>query len=529
MTAHPAKAPARKASHRLRDQLELYRKIFANSIDGVAIIDREGYYIEQNAAHRKLTGYSEQELAGNTPAIHLGEETFAEIAAILRRGESYRGEVFSQPKSGPMKRLELSVFPVLSEQGEVLCFVGIKRDITERGRAEEERTARLRELESVYSLAQALNLALGPEEVYSAALDALTSATAADRASILLLDEAGVMRFKSWRGLSPEYRRAVEGHSPWNPGAIQPTPVTIEDVQSETSLGRLRQVILREGIRSLAFIPVCYEGRLLGKFMVYFSEPHSFSASELRLAEVISAQIGVAIHRLRTEDALRQSEKLAAAGRLAATVAHEINNPLEAVTNLLFLAKGEPQADKRRSYLESAEGEVARVSEIARQTLAFYRESGSRSRVSVAEILDSALAIYAGKIAGRGIQIEASFGSGGLEIDGYAGELRQLFSNLIVNAIDATPSGEKIAIAAAHRGDVVEVQIADRGPGIAAEHLSRIFEPFFTTKLHVGTGLGLWIAREVTRKHQGTIELFSSTDPGSHGTRAVVRLAGMTA
>ena len=529
MTAHPAKAPARKASHRLRDQLELYRKIFANSIDGVAIIDREGYYIEQNAAHRKLTGYSEEELAGNTPAIHLGEETFAEIAAIMSRGESYRGEVFSQPKSGPVKRLELSVFPVLNEQGEVLCFVDIKRDISERGRAEEERAARLRELESVYSLTQALNRALGPEEVYSAALDALTSATATDRASMLLLDKAGVMRFKAWRGLSPEYRRAVEGHSPWRPDATKPAPVTIEDVQSEPSLGGLRRVILQEGIRSLAFIPVCYEGRLLGKFMVYFSEPHSFSTSELRLAEVISAQMGVAIHRRRTEDALRQSEKLAATGRLAATVAHEINNPLEAVTNLLFLAKGEPQADTRKSYLESAEEELARVSEIARQTLAFYRENGSQSRVSVAEILDSAMAVYARKTSERGIQVESSVGSEKLEIDGYAGELRQLFSNLIVNAIDATPSGEKILITAIHRDDGVEVQIADRGPGIAAEHLNHIFEPFFTTKLHVGTGLGLWIAREVARKHGGTVELFSSTDPGSHGTRAVVWLAGTPA
>ncbi len=527
MPARAAKALSRQPSHRLRDQVELYRKIFANSIDGIAIIDRDGYYIEQNAAHFALTGYSEQDLAGKTPAIHLGEEVFAEIGAVLSRGESFRGEVFSQPKSGSPKRLELSAFPVWSEQGEVLCFVGIKRDVTERDRAQEERSARLGELEGVYLLAQALNRAEGPEQVYAAALDSLISATAADRASILLFDEAGIMRFMAWRGLSPEYRRAVEGHSPWKWDAVNPRPVTIEDVQAEPSLSPgLREVMLKEGIRSLAFLPISHEGMLLGKFMVYFSEPHSFNPSELRLAEVISAHIGVAIHRRRTEDALRQSEKLAAAGRLAATVAHEINNPLEAVTNLLFLAKGELNPEKWRSYLEGAEREVARVNEIAKQTLTFYRESGSRSRVSVPEILDSALAIYANKISERNIKIEISMAPGGLVIDGYAGELRQLFSNLIVNAIDATPPGEKIGITAGHRDGVVEVQIADRGSGISPQHLSRIFEPFFTTKRHVGTGLGLWVAREVARKHQGTVELLSSTDPASHGTCAVIRLAG---
>jgi signal transduction histidine kinase len=224
------------------------------------------------------------------------------------------------------------------------------------------------------------------------------------------------------------------------------------------------------------------------------------------------------------EDRLRQAEKLAAAGRLAATVAHEINNPLEAVMNLLFLAKGEAAPEKRQSYLESAEREVSRVSEITKQTLSFYREKGSGSRVNVPEILNSALAIYAGRITERGIGIETSIDPGALELDGYGGELRQSFSNLIANAIDATLPGEKISVGVKDREGMVEVEIADNGCGISSEHLSHIFEPFFTTKKHVGTGLGLWVAREVARKHRGTLELFSSTVPSSHGTRAVVRL-----
>jgi PAS domain S-box-containing protein len=510
---------------RLREQLELYQKIFANSIDSIAILDARGCYLEQNPAHREMTGYSDSELADKTPAIHLGEETFRKIAAALKANGNFRGEALSRSRTGTVRNIELCAFPVCNEHGEPRYFVGIKRDITERARAEAERESRLRELETVCALAEALNRALSMDEVYAAALDALAVVTGSNRASILLYDETGVMRFKAWRGLSDGYRRAVEGHSPWAPTDASPPPIAVEDVETEPALEHLRSVIRREHIRALAFIPICHERRLLGKFMVYFGEVHSFSAAELKLAEAIAAHIGFAIHRYHTEEALHRSEKLAAAGRLAATVAHEINNPLEAVTNLLFLAKTEASIDQVRSYLTHAERELARVSQISRQTLAFYRDNGMHTSVDLVEILDSAVAIYRSRLQERSIRVERQYGRDTLKIMGSAGELRQLFSNLIVNAIDASLAGGCIRVEGKVRQGMVEIEITDNGAGISPQHMAHIFEPFFTTKEHVGTGLGLWVAREVARKHSGSLELFSNVDPETHGTRAVVCLA----
>ncbi len=524
--------PARAARHSpqhldspaVREQLELYRQIFANSIDGIAIIGIDGSYIEQNAAHRELTGYDDADLVGQTPALHLGRETFARIAGVLSGGKTFRGEVFSRTKSGCVKRVDLSAFPVFNELGQTVCFVGIKRDITERERLQEERAARVRELESVYLLAQALNAALTEEEVYAAALDSLSTVTGANRASILLYDDTGVMRFKAWRGLSESYRNAVEGHSPWPRQAMNPAPIAVADVMRDPSLAAFRDIISAEGIRALAFVPLVHEGRLLGKFMLYFDAPHVFTDGDLRLAQVIGVHIGVAIQRLRTEDALRRSEKLGAAGRLAATVAHEINNPLEAVVNLLFLARHETSNERLQQYLADAEREVARVSEIAKQTLAFYRDTSARSLVNVADVLDATISLYARRLQQRGISVEKCYGAAAPIVFGSAGELRQLFSNVVVNAMDACRPGGIIRVNTSQQEQIVQVEIADNGPGISAENLSHIFEPFFTTKLHLGTGLGLWVAREIAKKHQGTIELATSTDPASHGTRAIVRL-----
>src|SRR5689334_19519257 len=340
-TARSGLFSASAARPRLQQQLELYRQIFANSSDGIAIVDANGYYIEQNTAHCELTGYSDSDLAGKTPAIHLGDQAFADIAAILAQGGRYRGEHVSRTKTGQLKRIELSAFPVTDSDGNLLCYVGIKRDITERHRADEERAARLRELEVLFDLAQAVNRAVRIEEVYECALDALMTSVRVDRASILLYDEDNVMRFKAWRGLSEAYRKAVEGHSPWKPGTRNPEPVTVSDAASDPALASYRDIVVSEHLGALAFIPIVHEERLLGKFMLYFDTPHAFAPSEIRLAEVLAAHIAAAIQRHRGEEALRRNEKLATAGRLAATVAHEINNPLEAVTNLLYLARTE--------------------------------------------------------------------------------------------------------------------------------------------------------------------------------------------
>ena len=228
--------------------------------------------------------------------------------------------------------------------------------------------------------------------------------------------------------------------------------------------------------------------------------------------------------RKRTEDALRKSEKLAAAGRLAATIAHEINNPLEAVTNLLFLAKSDNVSESTRRLLDAADHELQRVGHITRQTLGFYRNTASPSELDLADILQGVLDVFARKLNSRGVtaKLEAN---GPVPLHAVPGELRQVFSNLLSNAIDASPAGSQVRIRVKTGGENVRVVIADRGNGIPEAARAQIFEPFFTTKKDVGTGLGLWISREIIQNHGGTIQFRSRVGGTRSGTVFVVTLS----
>ena len=224
----------------------------------------------------------------------------------------------------------------------------------------------------------------------------------------------------------------------------------------------------------------------------------------------------------RAEEALRRNEKLATAGRLVATIAHEINNPLEAVTNLLYLARHDPA--KQDEYLTHAENEVQRVGSIAQQTLGFVREGAAATPLNVAETLDQVLQLYLPRLKAKRIEIERKY-EARAEITGFPGELRQLFSNLIINAIDAMGDGGRLFVRVSHSHQWtdnhrpgVRVTIADSGAGIRPADLAHIFEPFYTTKTDAGTGLGLWLSYGIVQKHGGSIRVRSRTIPGHSGT-----------
>jgi PAS domain S-box-containing protein len=224
----------------------------------------------------------------------------------------------------------------------------------------------------------------------------------------------------------------------------------------------------------------------------------------------------------KIERALRTAEKLAAAGRLAATVAHEINNPLEAVTNLVFLAKRDIKDSKKAAELLGlAERELDRVAHIARQTLGFYRETSSPTSVNILKTLDDLLYLYEKRLEARNVQVKKRY-TNNIEITGLAGEIRQAFSNLIANAIDAMPSGGSLVIKISEsnrwpngRSGGVRVTIRDTGIGIGREEQTHLFEPFFTTKADVGTGLGLWITKNIIEKHGGRIRFKSKPGCGT--------------
>jgi PAS domain S-box-containing protein len=178
----------------------------------------------------------------------------------------------------------------------------------------------LGQLQALYQLTAALSRATALEEVYDAALAGLLHALGIDRASILLFDADGVMRFKAWRGLSASYRRATEGHTPWSPDTKDPQPVLVPDVDVEPSLAILQAIISSEGIRALAFVPLVHQGRILGKFMLYYPTPHQFTADEVRLAQNIADHIAVAVARRHAEEALRNSQERLALAYHAANI-----------------------------------------------------------------------------------------------------------------------------------------------------------------------------------------------------------------
>lgn len=213
--------------------------------------------------------------------------------------------------------------------------------------------------------------------------------------------------------------------------------------------------------------------------------------------------------------ALRKSEKLVVAGRLALSISHEINNPLAAVTNLLYLIGRSASLEEAKGHSEIASEELARVAEIVTQTLRFYRDPGKATVVHIGEIVDSALTLYRTRIASAEIVVERDFRDCS-PITAMSGELRQVTLNLIGNAVDAIGHGGTLRIRAANarqhsNGSLqgIRLSIADTGPGIHPDVRQSLFEPFISTKGDTGTGLGLWLSSQIVRKHGGTIQVKS--------------------
>jgi PAS domain S-box-containing protein len=237
----------------------------------------------------------------------------------------------------------------------------------------------------------------------------------------------------------------------------------------------------------------------------------------------------------RTRAALLANEKLAVAGRLAATIAHEIHNPLDSVANLLYLLQQDPHDSEARHFLDIAQSELARVTQISRAMLSLYRESKAPVPVHVKDMVDELLLLMEGRFNTLGVTVSTDMAPD-ITVDGFPAELRQVFTNLIANAMEAAGQGGKVAVRVIPQEAGVDasgvrlqagaiVEITDNGPGISAEIRDRLFQPFFTTKGERGTGLGLWVSQGIIRKHAGTLELDSRTEGPGRGTTAIVFLA----
>ncbi|MFN8380685.1 MAG: PAS domain S-box protein [Anaerolineales bacterium] len=312
------------AEEALRDSERKFHSVISKSADGIALSDEEGRVIEFNDAFERIIGRKREMVLGQflwdlgfnvtSDALKKNEyylQAKREIQRVLETGESqYLYKIMDVPfkhSDGTIRHIQQRLFTIPTEKGWRLGSVS--RDVTELKQAEEKLHQQYANLHSLYQMTATISQSVAIEGVYSAALDSLQSTLFADRVSILLFDEHGVMRFKAWRNLSDAYRQAAEGHSPWKQDALNPQPVLVPDALKDSSLASLQALFVEEGIGALGFIPLVHQGRLLGKFMIYFNTPHQFTTEEVQLAETIARHVAFAIFRRQAEKALQASEE----------------------------------------------------------------------------------------------------------------------------------------------------------------------------------------------------------------------------
>ncbi len=303
----------------------------------------------------------------------------------------------------------------------------------------------------------------------------------------------------------------VEPHVPMPRDELRQQVVDREDLGR--SAEDLREVLRAGGQYSAEYRIQTADG---GRVWVAVSGNATFAEGSSELKGMIGTLQDITVRKLQ-EETLRTSEKLAATGRMAATIAHEINNPLEAVTNLIYLAKTDPETPSAVGrLLETADTELARVAQIAQQTLGFYRDTTRPVTIDLNDLLQAVVDLFGRKLNGKRLACKLDLDPG-LSVVGLQGEIRQVVSNLLVNAIDASANtGGEIHIRGRHRrrGESrgVSVLISDRGAGIPKHVRHRLFTPFVTTKQSLGTGLGLWVTRGMVEKHGGSVRFRSRTE-----------------
>jgi PAS domain S-box-containing protein len=302
-----------RAEDALRESEERFRALVSQTTAGITEIDLDGRLTFVNPRFSEMLGYPEEELIGKT----IWELTYTDdieenqrlFKRMLSHGESYQLEKRFIRRDGSSLWANVSVSTIRDLADHSKGGVGVIIDIEERKKAEQAVEEFARQQEALYKLSDQLHRTDSLQDVFDAALNAILSALQCDRASILLFDNTDVMRFVAWRGLSDAYRKAVDGHSPWRPDSKDPQPVVMDDVRTAELTESFRAVIQGEGIGSLAFIPLVSNGKLIGKFMVYFNVPHTFQEGELDLSLTIAYQLASGIERKRAEVQLRESEE----------------------------------------------------------------------------------------------------------------------------------------------------------------------------------------------------------------------------
>ncbi|HTM15741.1 MAG TPA: PAS domain S-box protein [Terracidiphilus sp.] len=447
----------------------------------------DGTIISWNGAATRVFGYQPSEIIGKSiltlipPELRHEED---EILRKLRAGERIEHfETTRMRKNGERFPISVTISPIRDASGNIVAASKIAHDISERRRTEE----------SISRLAAIVDSA--DDAIVGKTLNGIVTSwnKAAERIFGYTAEE---MIGQSILRLIPEglYYEEDEILRKLRAGER----IEHYETTRKKKSGELFQV-------SVTISPIIdHSGKVIG-------------------ASKIARDIS---DKKRVEQLLIQSEKLAATGRMAAAIAHEINNPLESLINVIFLARQHSAPDSRVSQLLlTAEQELERVSHIARQTLGYYKDTGAPTDVHVHELIQNVLTVYNSKMMSADIAVDSRFNDL-QKISVSKGEMLQVFSNVIANAIDAMKQGGVLSITTRNvlssPQDGIEVVIRDTGVGIEQEHLPRVFEPFFTTKGILGTGIGLWVAKQLVSRRGGQISIASSTTPKNSGTTVTI-------
>jgi len=465
----------------------LLAAIIESSDDAIISKNMQGIITSWNNAAQRVFGYTADEIVGQPILRLIPEELHSEefeIIKKIRAGERIdHYETVRVRKNGEKFLISVTISPVRDNTGRVIGASKVARDVSDRKRSEDSR----------FHLAA----------IVDSADDAIISK-----------DLNGIIKT-------------------WNHGAHTMFGYTSEEMIGQPMLRLipedlhyeedeiLRKLRAGERIDHYETTRVKKNGDLL-EVSVTIS-PIRNHENKVIGASKIARDIS---DRKRMEKVLILSEKLAATGRMAATIAHEVNNPLESLMNLIYLARQScTESSQAQGYLITAEGELERVSHIARQTLGFYRDTGSPVDVYLHDLIVNVLTVYQSKLLTSRISVESSFNDL-RKISVSRGEMLQIFSNLITNSIDAMKEGGKLSVSlrktTALDRDGVQTVIRDTGTGISPENLEKIFEPFFTTKGNLGTGIGLWVTRQLVESRGGQIAVTSSTEPGKSGTSVTI-------
>jgi signal transduction histidine kinase len=397
----------------------------------------------------------------------------------------------------------------------------------------------VRTLEVLYRLVDRVARARTAKEVCDAGVQGILSVARADRASVLVFDEGGVIRFVSWLGLSEAYRAATEGHSPWTPETKDPYPLLVEDVAATGDLGSLRDVVLREGIRSLGFFPLVHQGRVLGKFMLYYNTPHVFTPDELRLASSAARHVILGLTRVASEEAIERflyreqsARREAEAARAEAVranrdkdeflamLAHELRNPVGVIVNAASLIDAAPDAGTASSRAGGMIRRQARhlgrllddLLDVARITSG--RIQMERDLVDLRSMVDLAVESQRYQIEAKRQRIGMDDRAGGLTVLGDPVRLQQVVGNLVNNASKYSRSEGSIRLGLDLEGFEAILRVSDDGAGIPPDKLDSIFELFAQAnpglaRTEGGLGIGLTLVRRIVELHGGTVRAHS--------------------